>query len=75
MSGTVVVTSRSFSTGSVDLVARLEDAGLPLEEISQLVGHRGTTVKELVYRHQLRPVVETGATVVNRLFDQGDERA
>jgi D-3-phosphoglycerate dehydrogenase len=28
VSGTVVVTSRSFSTGGVDLVARLEDAGL-----------------------------------------------
>lgn len=28
MSGTVVVTSRSFSSGAVDLVARLEDAGL-----------------------------------------------
>jgi D-3-phosphoglycerate dehydrogenase len=28
VSGTVVVTSRSFSSGAVDLVARLEDAGL-----------------------------------------------
>jgi hypothetical protein len=29
----------------------LSDAGVPLEEISQLVGHSGTTVTELVYRH------------------------
>jgi D-3-phosphoglycerate dehydrogenase len=30
VSGTVVVTSRSFSTGGTDLVARLEDAGRPV---------------------------------------------
>jgi hypothetical protein len=30
---------------------------------------------ELVYRHQLRPVVHTGATVMDRLFDHRDERA
>jgi hypothetical protein len=30
---------------------------VPLEEISQLVGHSGTTVTELVYRHQLKPVI------------------
>jgi integrase len=40
----------------------------PLEEISQLVGHSGTTVTELVYRHQLKPVIQTGATVMDRLF-------
>ncbi len=45
-------------------VSVLSDAGVPLEEISQLVGHSGTTVTELVYRHQLRPVVQTGATVM-----------
>ena len=39
-------------------VSVLSDAGLPVEEISHLVGHRGTTVTELVYRHQLRPVVQ-----------------
>jgi hypothetical protein len=43
-------------------------AGVPLEEISQLVGHSGTTVTELVYRHQLKPVIQTGATVMDRLF-------
>jgi transposase len=49
-------------------VSVLSDAGLPVEEIAQLVGHRGTTVTELVYRHQLRPVIQTGATVMDRLF-------
>src|SRR5829696_3291666 len=49
-------------------VSVLSDAGVPLEQISQLVGHSGTTVTELVYRHQLRPVIQTGATVMDRLF-------
>ena len=46
----------------------LSDAGVPLEQISQLVGHSGTTVTELVYRHQLRPGIQTGATVMDQLF-------
>ena len=50
-------------------VSVLSDAGVPLEQISQLVGHSGTTVTELVYRHQLRPVLQTAATVMDRLFD------
>ncbi len=49
-------------------VSVLSDAGIPVEEIAQLVGHSGTTVTELVYRHQLRPVIQTGATVMDRLF-------
>lgn len=49
-------------------VSLLSDAGVPLEEISRLVGHSGTTVTELVYRHQIRPVVETGAVVMDQLF-------
>ena len=49
-------------------VSLLSNAEVPIEQISQLVGHRGTTVTELVYRHQLKPVVQTGATVMDRLF-------
>jgi integrase len=49
-------------------VSLLSDAGVPLEEISRLVGHSGTTVTELVYRHQIRPVIQTGATVMDRVF-------
>ena len=48
-------------------VSLLSDAGVPLEEISQ-VGHSGTTVTELVYRHQLKPVIQSGGTVMDRLF-------
>lgn len=49
-------------------VSLLSDAGIPIEEIARLVGHSGTTVTELVYRHQLRPVIQTGARVMDRLF-------
>ena len=52
-------------------VSILSDAGIPVEQIAQLVGHSGTTVTELVYRHQLRPVIQTGATVMDRLFAPG----
>jgi integrase len=56
-------------------VSVLSDAGVPVEQISQLVGHSGTTVTELVYRHQLRPVLQTGATVMDQLFNHRDESA
>ena len=51
------------------------DAGIPVEQIAQLVGHSGTTVTELVYRHQLRPVIQTGATVMDSLFAPSSDSA
>jgi len=56
-------------------VSLLSESGMPIEEISRLVGHKGTGVTELVYRKQLRPVIETGAKAMDDLFgtraDQG----
>jgi integrase len=49
-------------------VSLLSDSGVPIEEISRLVGHSGTSVTELVYRHQIRPVIQTGAVVMDELF-------
>lgn len=49
-------------------VSLLSDDGVPIEKISLLVGHSGTTVTEAVYRHQIRPVVQDGASVIDRLF-------
>jgi delta 1-pyrroline-5-carboxylate dehydrogenase len=48
-------------------VSLLSDAGVPVEEISRLVGHSGTSVTELVYRHQITPVIQTGATAMDQL--------
>ena len=56
-------------------VSVLSDAGVPVEEISRLVGHSGTTVTELVYRHQLKPVIQSGATVMDQLFGRKLEGA
>ncbi|MGI8457472.1 MAG: site-specific integrase [Propionibacteriaceae bacterium] len=49
-------------------VSVMSNAGVPLEEIARLVGHAGTSVTEAVYRHELRPVLQTGAVVLDRLF-------
>jgi integrase len=49
-------------------VSLLSDAGVPIEDVSRLVGHSSTSVTELVYRHQIRPVIQSGATIMDRLF-------
>ena len=53
-------------------VSLLSDSGVPLEEISRLVGHSSTAVTELVYRKQIRPVLQQGATAMDRLFSAAD---
>ncbi|WP_275001232.1 site-specific integrase [Promicromonospora iranensis] len=45
---------------------------VPVEEIARLLGHSGTAVTERVYRHELRPVIETGATVMDQVFAVAD---
>lgn len=49
-------------------VSLLSDDGVSLEEISRLVGHSSTAVTEAVYRKQIRPVVQTGAVAMDRIF-------
>lgn len=49
-------------------VSILSQHGLAIEEISRLMGHSGTAVTELVYRHELRPVLESGASVMDSVF-------
>ena len=49
-------------------VSLLSDSGVPLDEISRLVGHSSTAVTELVYRKQIRPVLQHGATAMDRIF-------
>ncbi|MFH9332566.1 tyrosine recombinase XerC [Streptomyces althioticus] len=55
-------------------VSLLSDRGVPLEEISRLVGHSGTAVTEEVYRKQIRPVIQTGAVVMDGIFKLAPER-
>jgi site-specific recombinase XerD len=50
-------------------VSLLSDSGVSIEEIARLVGHKGgSAVTEKVYRKQLRPVIQTGATAMDGLF-------
>ena len=55
-------------------VSLMSDAGVPIERISRLVGHSGTTVTETVYRKQIRPVITEGAQTMDRLFPEAAER-
>ena len=40
-------------------VSVLSASGVSVEQIADLVGHRGTRTTELVYRHQLKPAHRT----------------
>jgi integrase len=51
-------------------VSLLSDHGLSLEEISRLVGHSSTAVTELVYRKQIRPVIQSGAVAMDKIFER-----
>ena len=39
--------------------------GVPLQEISDTVGHKSTHVTETVYRHVIVPAIRGGATVMD----------
>ncbi|MEV5495621.1 tyrosine-type recombinase/integrase [Nonomuraea fuscirosea] len=49
-------------------VSLLSDSGVPIEDISRLVGHATTVVTETVYRFQLRPVLLEGAEAMDSIF-------
>lgn len=53
-------------------VSLLSDNGLPLKEISRLVGHSSTAVTEAVYRKQIRPVLQAGAMAMDHIFNPED---
>jgi integrase len=52
-------------------VSLLSDAGMPIEQISRLVGHTGTTTTETIYRKQIRPVLVQGADAMDSIFPAG----
>jgi integrase len=51
-------------------VSLLSEHRIPIEDISRLVGHTNTVVTETVYRKQIRPVIQEGATAMNEIFPQ-----
>jgi integrase len=54
-------------------VSLLDDANVPIEKISRLVGHADTTTTETVYRFQIRPVIQDGATAMDEIFPGDDD--
>jgi integrase len=51
-------------------VSMLSADGVATEDISHLVGHSSTRTTERVYRHELRPVLRTGAERMGRIFSE-----
>jgi hypothetical protein len=50
--------------------------GVPIQEISDTVGHKSTHVTETVYRHVIVPAIRGGATVMDSVFgDENEESA
>ena len=49
-------------------VSIMSAGGVPVEEIARLTGHRQTSTTELVYRREMRPVITTGAEIMDRVF-------
>ena len=49
-------------------VSIMPAGGVSVEEIARLAGHQQTSTTELVYRRELRPVIATGAEIMDRIF-------
>jgi integrase len=58
-------TPRELRTSFVSLMS---DSGVPVEEIARLVGHTSSRTTEVVYRRELRPVITTGAEVMDKIL-------
>jgi integrase len=60
-------TPRELRTSFVSL---LSHRGVSIEEIARLAGHASTRTTEIVYRRELRPVITTGAEIMDELFSE-----
>lgn len=49
-------------------ISLLSANGTPIETIALLAGHASTRVTEVVYRHELRPVLTEGAELIDSVF-------
>ena len=56
-------------------VSILSASGVRIEDISDLMGHSGTSVTESVYRHEIRPALTTGATAMNKILSKKRARS
>jgi integrase len=51
-------------------VSVMSVSGVAVEEIARLAGHASSRTTETIYRHELRPVITTGADVMDKIFMQ-----
>jgi len=58
-------TPRELRTSFVSLMSH---HGVSTEEIARLVGHTSSRTTEIVYRRELRPVITTGAEIMDQVF-------
>jgi integrase len=58
-------TPRELRTSFVSLMSH---RGVSIEEIARLAGHASTRTTEVVYRRELRPVITTGAEIMDEVF-------
>jgi hypothetical protein len=61
--------------GKRSLVMIKSSNGVPIQEISDTVGHKSTHVTETVYRHVIVPAIRGGATVMDDVFRDEDEES
>ena len=54
-------------------VSIMSSNGVPLQEISDTVGHKSTHVTETVYRHVIVPAIRGGASVMDTVFGDDEE--
>jgi hypothetical protein len=47
----------------------MSGSGVPVEEIARLTGHSISRKTEVVYRHELRPILTTEAEAMDKLFE------
>jgi hypothetical protein len=46
----------------------MSHGGVPVEEIARLAGHSPSRTTETIYRREVRPVITTGAEVMDQIF-------
>jgi integrase len=54
-------------------VSIMSSNGVPIQDISDTVGHKSTHVTETVYRHVIVPQIRGGATVMDDVFGDSDD--
>ena len=49
-------------------VSMMSYQGVPVEEIARLAGHASSRTTGVIYRRKLRPVITTGAEIMDQIF-------